>query len=104
MRQVARPALRGALLAAVVAVTAACGSGTSTTTGRVSDRDGRLCLQTSKDNGTCFGIDDALLSTVQTGECVRVDFSGGGSGSSPTATAVKPSATGCLPARSTGSG
>lgn len=85
------------LLVAVLLVAgqSGCSSGRSSTVGRVSDLTGRLCLRTTSDNGTCFGVEPALLASVRLGQCVRVEYTGGGSGREPAATAVRPADAGC---------
>lgn len=51
-----------------------CGSGPQTTTGRVSDVAGRLCVQTNSDDGTCFGVTREQLAQVQLGTCVQITY------------------------------
>ena len=61
------------LLPVVLLGLAAC-SGTSTTSGLVSDLDGRLCVQTAADDGTCFTTAPEQLAGLQLGTCVTVSY------------------------------
>ena len=67
---------------------AACGGGPQESTGRVSDVAGRLCLQTTIDDGTCFAARDEQLRQVRLGDCATVVYSVG-SGVTPTADEVR---------------
>ena len=71
-----------------LALLAACGGGPQESTGRVSDVAGRLCLQTTTDDGTCFAADDEQLRQVAIGDCVTVAYTAG-SGVAPTADEVR---------------
>lgn len=64
-----------------------CGGGAQESTGQVSDVAGRLCLQTTVDDGTCFAADDEQLRQVQLGDCAQVVYTAG-SGVTPTADEV----------------
>lgn len=69
-------ARRLALLAVGVVLLAGCG-GPRTSTGRVSDLRGRLCLQTDRDASTCFAAPDAQLAQLTLGTCVEVTYTQG---------------------------
>lgn len=72
----------------------ACGSGGQETTGRVSDLGGRLCVQTTLDDGTCFTTTPDQLAGLQPGSCVTVTFEAS-NGVLARATAVRPTPTSC---------
>lgn len=83
-----RRALLAVLLLSGLAGVAGCGAGSSTQTGRVSDVDGRLCLQTNPDDGTCYVATAEQLAPLTVGTCVEVTYRPV-NGLAPDATAVR---------------
>ena len=82
------------LLLPALLVAAGCGSGTSETSGVVSDLAGRICVQTAVDDGTCFTTTPEQLTGVQLGTCVTVAYEAS-NGVLGRATSVRPAPTAC---------
>lgn len=81
-----------------VLLAGACGGGPQTSAGQVSDVAGRLCLQTDRDNGSCFVASAGQLALVHVGDCVKVTFTPV-AGSIPTAADVRVVAPPCFSGR-----
>jgi len=82
------------LLLPVLLLAAAGCSGTSQTSGVVSDLAGRVCVQTAVDDGTCFTATPEQLAGLQLGSCVTVAYEAE-SGVLGRATEVRPAPTAC---------
>lgn len=74
-RAATRVPVRQAVLTGLALLLAAgCGGGPQTSTGRISDVEGRLCLQTNPEDGTCYTATDDQLAPLQVGSCVQVTY------------------------------
>ena len=82
------------LLPVLLLAAAGCGSGTSETSGVVSDLAGRICVQTAVDDGTCFSTTPEQLAGVQLGTCVTVAYEAS-NGVLGRATSVRPAPAAC---------
>lgn len=80
-------------LACLLALTA-CGSGSRSTTGQVTEVGERVCLKTTRDNGFCFTGPAQVFEGVQKGACVRVDYTES-SGVLPVARSVRAAPSPC---------
>jgi hypothetical protein len=63
--------------------------------GRITDTDGRLCLQTTATAVSCVRADPQLAAAQDRGACVRVQVEDDGGGSMRLASAVEPLDDGC---------